>query len=77
MIQSTSAVDFNLNLSNEENSSRIKENILVEANIILRHFVNVFYQPPASKNKMLTNFNKELKEMEGKKYKKLRERKID
>ena len=77
MIQSTSAIDFNLNLSNEENSSRIKKNVLVEANIILRHLANVLYQPPASKNKMLTNFNKESQEMEGKKYTKLRERKID
>ena len=48
-IKSTSAFDFNLNLSYEQNTPRIMENILVEASKIPYHLGDIFYQPPAAK----------------------------
>ena len=48
-IKPTSAFDFNLNLSYEQNTPRIMENILVEANKIPYHLGDIFYQPPAAK----------------------------
>ena len=54
-IKSTSAFDFNLNLSYEQNTPRIMENILVEANKIPYHLGDIFYQPPAAKQQKKKN----------------------